>query len=188
MTEKLNRSAREGSVDALYSILAEHDDDSIADTPLHIAASVGNTHYAMEIATLKPPLARQLNRQGLSPMHVALQNRHKQVVRALLAIDRELVRVKGKGRITPLHYVAEMEDLDLLAEFLSACPSSIEDLTVQCETAVHVAVKNKRLAVVEVLIGWLIRVNKKEVLQWKDEDGNTVLHIATSTKQPKVML
>ncbi|KAJ0083631.1 hypothetical protein Patl1_29810 [Pistacia atlantica] len=153
MTEKLNRSAREGNVDALYSILAEHDDDSIADTPLHTAASVGNTHYAMEIATLKPPLARQLNRQGLSPMHVALQNRHKQVL-----------------------------------NFSSACPSSIEDLTVQCETAVHVAVKNKRLAVVEVLIGWLIRVNKKEVLQWKDEDGNTVLHIATSTKQPKVML
>ncbi|KAH7571131.1 hypothetical protein ACOSP7_019771 [Xanthoceras sorbifolium] len=195
MDERLKRYAEAGDVDALYSIISQDPDvvetlDRIPliDTPLHTAASAGNTHFAMEMASLKPSFAWKLNSHGLSPMHLALQNGHDQLVTSMVTlIDSDLVRVKAKGRITPLHYVAEMENNDLLAEFLSACPSSIEDLTVRCETAVHVAVKNGRLSAFKVLLGWLRRVNKEEILKWKDEDGNTVLHIATSTNQPEVM-
>ncbi|KAL5750815.1 hypothetical protein ACOSP7_025418 [Xanthoceras sorbifolium] len=194
MDDTLKRSAEDGDVEALYSILAldpysleRIDQVPIVDTPLHIAASLGHTNYAMEIASLKPTLAWKLNHLGLSPMHLALQNGHHQLVTAMITIDSEFVRVKAKGRITPVHYLAKTENIDLLAEFLSACPSSIEDLTVQCETAVHVAVKNKRYGAFKVLLGWLRRVNKEEILKWKDGDGNTVFHIATSTNQPEVM-
>ncbi|KAK0575166.1 hypothetical protein LWI29_034885 [Acer saccharum] len=195
MDERLKISAEAGDVDALYSIIS-HDPDvletldqiPLIDTPLHIAASVGNTHFALEIATLKPSFAWKLNGYGLSPMHLALLNGHVQLATSMVTvIDSELVRVKGKGRITPLHLVAQMGNIDLLAEFLSACPSSIEDLTVRCETAVHVAVKNGRLSAFKVLLGWLRRVNMEEILKWNDEDGNTVLHIATSTCQPQVV-
>ncbi|KAK1551862.1 hypothetical protein Q3G72_006094 [Acer saccharum] len=195
MDDSLKRSAEAGDVDALYSIIS-HDPDvletldriPLIDTPLHIAASVGNTHFALEMATLKPSFAWKLNGHGLSPMHLALLNGHDQLVTSMITvIDSELVRVKAKWRMTPLHYVAQTENIDLLAELLSACPSSIEDLTVRCETAVHVAVKNGRLSAFKVLLGWLRRANKEEILKWKDEDGNTVLHIATFTNQPKVV-
>ncbi|KAJ4712633.1 Ankyrin repeat family protein [Melia azedarach] len=194
MEQSLNKSAGCGDVEALYSILSadphvldRFDQISFVDNPLHIAAAAGNTHFAMEIATLKPSLAWKLNHLGFSPMHLALQNGHDQLVRAMLTIDSEFVRVKAKGRVTPLHYVAQIEDVDLLVDFLSVCPSSIEDLTVQCENAAHLAVKNYRFRAFEVLLGWLKRTNKEEILKWKDEDGNTVLHIATDTNQPKVM-
>ncbi|KAK3227638.1 hypothetical protein Dsin_007500 [Dipteronia sinensis] len=195
MDERLKNSAEAGDVDALYSIISHNldvletlDRIPLIDTPLHIAASVGNTHFALEIATLKPSFAWKLNGHGLSPMHLALLNGHDQLAISMVTvIDSELVRVKGKGRITPLHLVAQMDNIDLLAEFLSACPSSIEDLTVRCETAVHVAVKNGRLSAFKVLLGWLQRVNMEEILKWNDEDGNTVLHIATSTCQPQVV-
>ncbi|KAL5763494.1 hypothetical protein ACOSP7_019758 [Xanthoceras sorbifolium] len=195
MDERLKRSAEAGDVDALYSMISEDPDVMetldrlpLIDTPLHIAASAGNTHFAMEVASLKPSFAWKLNSRGLSPMHLALQNGHYQLVTSMITlIDSELVRVKGKWRMTPLHYVAQTENIELLAEFLSACPSAIEDLTVRCETAVHVAVKNCRLSAFKVLLGWLRRVNKEEILKWKDEDGNTVLHIATFTNQPKVV-
>ncbi|EOY24184.1 PREDICTED: ankyrin repeat-containing protein At2g01680 [Theobroma cacao] len=194
MDKRLKKAAEDGDVDTLYALLAQDpylldriDQIPIVETPLHVAASFGRTHFALEIATLKPSLALKLNHIGLSPMHLALGNGYIHTARGLITVDPELIRVKGRERITPLHYVAETEHVDLLAEFLWVCPGSVEDLTVRCETAVHVAVKNHKSRAVKVLVGWLQRVNKEEILNWKDEDGNTVLHIATSTNQPKVM-
>ncbi|MBA0762192.1 hypothetical protein Gotri_024734 [Gossypium trilobum] len=132
----------------------------------------------MEVANLKPSLSSKLNHMGLSPLHLALQHNCSHMVRGLITINSELIRVKAKGMITPLHYLAQIDDADLLAEFLFACPSSIEDTTVKFETAVHIAVKNGSISALKVLLGWLNRVNKEDILNWKDEDGNTALHIA----------
>ncbi|XP_012472106.1 ankyrin repeat-containing protein BDA1 [Gossypium raimondii] len=159
----------------------------IADTPLHEAARSDKPHFAMEVANLKPSLSSKLNHMGLSPVHLALQHNCSHMVRGLITINSELIRVKAKGMITPLHYLAQIDDADLLAEFLFACPSSIEDTTVKFETAVHIAVKNRSIRALKVLLGWLNRVNKEDILNWKDEDGNTALHIAVSTNQPQVV-
>ncbi|XP_048140877.1 ankyrin repeat-containing protein BDA1-like [Rhodamnia argentea] len=190
------------SVNELYSLIER--DENILDhgsqgpfpnTPLHVAAEQGKTKVAMEIATLKPPFARKLNRGGYSPMHLALQKKHYGTVRALMTLNPELVRVRGRGGITPFHFVAgekgdnaneNVELLELLAEFLWA-KSSIEDLTNQCEIAVHVALKNHNLEGFKVLFGWLKRVNLTEILDWKDQDGNTVLHIAILKRQPEII-
>lgn len=190
-------------VNKLYSLIELNekllDDGSkgpFPNTPLHDAAGKGKTKVAMEIAILKPSFARKLNRKGYSPMHLALQNKHYGTVRALMTLNSKLIRVRGRGGITPLHFVAmekghnveeDMELLEILAEFLYACKSSIEDLTNQCETAVHVAVKRDNIQAFEVLFGWLNRVYLKEILDWKDEDGNTVLHIAVLAKQAKIV-
>ncbi|XP_010039477.2 ankyrin repeat-containing protein BDA1 [Eucalyptus grandis] len=157
------------------------------DTPLHFAAEAGKTQVAMEIAILRPSFARELNPEGYSPMHLALQREQYHTVRALMTLDPELVRVRGQCGFTPLHYVARKEgdnELELLAEFLCACKSSIEDLTSKCETAVHVAVNSHNLKAFKVLFRWLKRVHLTEILDWKDQDGNTVYNIA-STKEPQ---
>ncbi|XP_048140806.1 ankyrin repeat-containing protein BDA1-like [Rhodamnia argentea] len=199
----LQEATAADSVNELYSLIEE--DENLLDhgsqgpfpnTPLHVAAEQGKTKVAMEIATLKPPFARKLNRGGYSPMHLALQKKHYRTVRALMTLDPELVRVRGRGGITPLHFVAgekgdngwdSVELLELLAEFLSACKSSIEDLTNQCETAVHVAVRTGNSEAFKVLFGWLKRVHLTRILDWKDQNGDTVLHIAASEKQPKII-
>ncbi|KAL3742380.1 hypothetical protein ACJRO7_017799 [Eucalyptus globulus] len=150
----------------------------------------------MEIATLKPLFAQKLNYRGYSPMHLALQNKHYDIVRALMILDPKLIRVRGRGRITPLHFVAKeigdneqenVELLELLAEFLYACKSSIEDLTNQCKTAIHVAVKTGNTEAFKVLFGWLKRVHLTKILDWKDQNGDTVLHIAASKRQPEII-
>ncbi|KAK8505631.1 hypothetical protein V6N13_073391 [Hibiscus sabdariffa] len=195
MDEQLRTVAENGDVDALYTKLADDpymldriDHIPIFDTPLHVAVVAGRTHFAMEVANLKPSLACKLNHMGLSPLHLALQHKCIKMVRGLIRINSQLIRVKGKGMITPLHYVAQIEDPYLLAEFLSACPSSIEDTTVYCETAVHVAIRNGSIRCLEVLVGWLRRVDKEDVLNWKDEDGNTALHAAVSSGQTEASL
>ncbi|KAL4377031.1 hypothetical protein GQ457_02G030420 [Hibiscus cannabinus] len=46
------------------------------DTPLHVSADLGNTGFATEMMSLKPSFARKLNRDGFSPIHLALLKDH----------------------------------------------------------------------------------------------------------------
>ncbi|ESQ38432.1 hypothetical protein EUTSA_v10029125mg [Eutrema salsugineum] len=122
--EKFKKAAQDGDIERLYQLIAEDPDllghfDKVplCETPLHIAAERGQTHFAMELMTFKPLLASKLNVAGFSPMHLALQNNHIRMV----------------------------------------------------------------------LYGWVKRENRKEILDWKDEDGNTAFHIAASMNQTEVM-
>ncbi|KAJ4726469.1 Ankyrin repeat-containing protein [Melia azedarach] len=188
-------------IDALYAkirrdgnFLENIDKISFVDTPLHSAARTGNTDFVIEITRLKPSFARKLNHEGYSPMHLALQNGKAQTVLQLLDIDPELVRVKGREGITPLHYASEKGDVYLLAEFLSVSPKSLEDVTNHGDTALHIALKYGKIEAFEVLTRrppWLgseeAQYCNKRILNWKDRDGNTLLHIATSKNQLQVV-
>ena len=198
---KLNEVAQHGNIEAFYNliirkdvkILEDIDELPFADTPLHIAASAGGSQhiqFAMEMMRLKPSFARKPNRNGYSPIHLALQNGHTKMVCRLLHIDGDLVRVKGKMGITPLHEVAAAaateQQLDLLVKFLSACPNSIEDETIQNQTALHIALENNNLDAFKCLVRWLRKnksENAREILNRRNEEGNTVLHVAVSKNQ-----
>ncbi|CAH2041502.1 unnamed protein product [Thlaspi arvense] len=79
---------------------------------------------------LKPSSGRKLNPDGFSALHMALQNGHSYTADRLTGFDKELLRVKGRNGFTPLHAVAQRDEIELLAEFLRANPESIEDLTI----------------------------------------------------------
>ncbi|XP_039166723.1 ankyrin repeat-containing protein BDA1-like [Eucalyptus grandis] len=195
----LQEAIEADNVDELYSlieldekILDDGFEGPFSNTPLHDAAGMGKTKVAMEIATLKPSFTRKLNCRGYSPMHLALKEKHYGTARALMTLDPEVIRVRGREGYSPLHFVAgeilqdqtELQELhELLAEFLSTCKSSIEDLTNQCEIAVHFSVRKGNTKALEILLGWLKRVHLTKILNWKDQNGNTVLHIAIIKQQ-----
>ncbi|KAL7216003.1 hypothetical protein ACSBR1_028033 [Camellia fascicularis] len=209
-------AAEAGDISLLYGCIQDYpkfldsiDQIPFVDTPLHIAASAGHAHFALEMMRLMPSFAKKLNPQGLSPLGLALQsteglsnlprmegliskgldlrNRITSTIRRLINFDKELIRVKGRESFTPLHYVAEKGDIDLLAEFLCACPKSIMDRTIRDETALHIAVKNSKPEAFKVLLVCLCRIREHhDVLRWKDDEGNTLLHIAVSTSQTQV--
>ncbi|KAK7814532.1 ankyrin repeat-containing protein bda1, partial [Quercus suber] len=136
--------------------LLEHIDElPFANTPLHIVASAGHIPFAIEVMGLKPSFALELNPDGFSPIHLALQNRHIELVQRLLQFDGDLACVEGRERLTPLHYVVATSDhhLDLLEEFLLVCLDSIADVTVQDETALHIALKYDKLETFKVFCG-----------------------------------
>ncbi|CAL5360725.1 unnamed protein product [Camellia sinensis] len=193
--ERLMATAEAGKIDGLYECIKDdpHVLDGIdkipfVDTPLHIAASAGHAHFALEIMRLNPSFSKKLNPEGLSPLDLALRKRElrkkfSQIIRQLINFDKELIRVKGRESFTPLHYVAEKGDINLLAEFLLACPESIMDRTIRAETALHIAVKNSKLEACKVLLGWLRRSLNLQLLNSEDEKGNTVQHIAVSNSE-----
>ncbi|GLU07205.1 hypothetical protein SLE2022_241700 [Rubroshorea leprosula] len=200
MDERMRDVAEAGDIDALYALIQENsfvlesiDRFPFVDTPLHIAASKGHIDFAMEMMNLKPSYARKLNPTGLSPMHLALLNCQIHVVRELLKVDKDLVRVKGRGGMTPLHFaVVEKGNLDLIAEFLEACPECITDVTIQGQNAIHIAISNNNSETLELLVRWLEKITHKDADIWNkqvlngiDRGGNTVLHIAASNSHPQ---
>ncbi|KAL9671085.1 hypothetical protein QQ045_008650 [Rhodiola kirilowii] len=199
--DSIMKAADCGDISAFYReiprnphILEQLDDLPFAQTPLHVAASKGHGRFFIELMRLMPSLARKLNCDGFSPLHLALVDSKMDLTRMILRIvhvDPELIRVKSKEGITLLHYVAELGKLTLLSEFLSICPESINDMTIQGQTALHIAAKHVQHSAIEVLLGWLERgfyqevINlKQKVVNWQDDEGNTVLHIAALMNDP----
>lgn len=95
--------------------------------------------------------------------------------------------------MTALHLVAKKGDVDLLTEFLQACPESIRDADANGETALHIAVINKKYEELQVLTGWMQRRRKSDdgytedhVFNKRDRKGNTALHLAAFENDYKV--
>lgn len=127
---KLKVAAEEGRINLLYevieddpSILENIDSIQFVETPLHIAASKGHLPFAIEVMNLKPSFAWKLNPKGFSPIHLAMKKNHKNMVLSFVDMNKELVRIKGREGWTPLHSANYSEKVDLLSEFLIACPS-----------------------------------------------------------------
>ena len=143
--ERLKQIAQYGNIDAFYKLIQEDvklleaiDELSFVDTPLHIAALIGNVPFAMEMMRLKPSLVSKPNPDGFSPLHLALLRGQIEMVRRLLQVDGDLVRVKAKEGMTLLQY-AVITDVhpDLLVEFLSVCPHSIKQVTIRNDRSTY---------------------------------------------------
>ncbi|KAM6557334.1 hypothetical protein CsatB_004353 [Cannabis sativa] len=203
MNEMLRRAAEMGDIEMLYRsihndpcILERIDQQQFVETPLHVAVSHNQILFAMEIMMLKPSFAKKLNLDGFTPLHLALQNRPQttEMVNRVVRVDSNLVRVRGREGKTPLHCVAEEGNLEFLKMFLSLCPLSIQDVTVNNETALFVAVSHGRPEAFEILVKGLCsarrrgyKIPSKILMKCNDDETNNVLHIAALTNQPQVL-
>ncbi|XP_039071980.1 ankyrin repeat-containing protein BDA1-like [Hibiscus syriacus] len=175
MDPSLKEAAETENIDALHLLIRDDpyilerlDQVPFVETPLHVAA--GKLHvaadnrrfrFAMEMMSLKPLFTEKLNPNGFSPMHLALRTEQAKLVLRLLKTDKDL------------------------SFFLDACPGCIED-----ETALHLALKEDQIEAFTLLIGWLQRTRRtqrsvlsfeKKLANWKDDDGNTLLHFAAKS-------
>ncbi|KAL1205898.1 Ankyrin repeat-containing protein BDA1 [Cardamine amara subsp. amara] len=200
----LEAAAKSGNIDLLYELIHEDpyvlnkiDNVPFVDTPLHVAAVAGQIEFAMEVMNLKPSFARKLNADGLSPLHLAVDHSHFWLVLEIVKVDPSLVRLKGRHGMTPLLFAVSRKNIDVISEFFLVCPESIVDANVNGENALHIAVKNddqREGVVVKVLMGWILRLCQKDaertetrVINRRDKDGNTALHLAASENNRQAM-
>ncbi|XP_022973226.1 ankyrin repeat-containing protein BDA1-like [Cucurbita maxima] len=195
MNQRLNAVASSGDIDSLYLILQEDayileriDQVPFVDTPLHISASAGHVPFSLEIMRLKPSLAKKLNPEGYSPIHLALQNNQTKTVLRLVDIDRDLVCIQGRDGLTPLHIAASGGMDDILAKFLTSCPKSIKQLTNRNESALHIAVKREDIESVKILLQWIQQTCMTSILNWCDDEGNNAMHRVALGNQIEVSI
>ncbi|XP_043717962.1 ankyrin repeat-containing protein BDA1-like [Telopea speciosissima] len=197
MDPRLMEVAKNGDINAFYSLLGEDpsileyvEKISFINTPLHYAVSAGNICLVKEIINLKPSYTLKLNQDGFSPLHLASKDGNLEMVKVLLkdeSGDDGLCNLRGREKMIPLHCAAIEGHIKVLEELLSSCPNSIKALTVREESVVHLAVKSDEVKTFKALLSWVQKHWHHDILSWKDEEGNTVLHLATSKGQYEIV-
>ncbi|KAL7214551.1 hypothetical protein ACSBR1_026875 [Camellia fascicularis] len=172
----------------LESFLAQEDGPWQGCNPLLIACEQSKVKCAMEIIRLKPELVWGKNQEGYSPMHFSSEDGLVPVVKALAELTVGLCHVRDNNSRTPLHVAALKGREEVVRTLVMACPESLKRMTSLQETALHLALKQKQYAAFEVLMKEIEKHKQEELLNWKDHEGNTLLHIATSHKQPQVLV
>ncbi|KAK9274351.1 hypothetical protein L1049_019165 [Liquidambar formosana] len=146
---------------------------------LHVAASAGHTEIVKEILKARPEFARKKDIHGCTPLHLACSKGHLEITRELLRLDTDLCSLQDNDGRTPLHCAAIRGRVNIIDEILSTSLESAEMVTKQGETVLHLGVKNNQYDAVRYLMETL---NIAKLINMTDNDGNTILHIATAGK------
>ncbi|CAN1126731.1 Ankyrin repeat-containing protein BDA1 [Linum perenne] len=189
MDLKLMEACQSGNVNILHQLLRSNPFllHLTPVNPLHMAAIAGHVDFTKEILKLKPELAIELNQDGFSALHYAAANGKLEIVRELVKVNKDLCRIQGIDKKTPLHSAAVRGKGEVIMEMVMSCPDCVEDVSDEKETALHLAVKNSQFGAIKVLVDWIAEMNKGRVLNSKDEQGNTVLHLASWKKHRQVI-
>ncbi|XWS70324.1 hypothetical protein CRYUN_Cryun03dG0038300 [Craigia yunnanensis] len=148
-------------------------------TSLHVAASAGHTDVAKEILRARPEFSWKKDMIGCTPLHLSCSKGHLEITRELLRLDADLCSLQDNEGRTPLHWAAIKGRVNIVDEILSMSLESAEMKTKHGETVLHLAVKNNQYEVVRYLVD---NLNISKLVNFPDNDGNTVLHIATAGK------
>ncbi|XP_022636121.1 ankyrin repeat-containing protein BDA1-like [Vigna radiata var. radiata] len=186
-------AAATGNVDELERLMREDIlvMDSVAllgaQTPLHIASMCGHVSFVQKMLKLKKQFVNELNQNGFTPMHLASVNDHVEVVLKLLNVDHQLCHIQGREGTLPLHYASVKGRIHVMTMLLSAAPLTVQAKTSTGETSLHIAVKNSQFDAVKFLVNYAKTLKmERELLNDKDNQANTVLHLARSRKQYQV--
>ncbi|XP_077242188.1 uncharacterized protein LOC143882605 [Tasmannia lanceolata] len=161
-------------------LVAEQDSPS---TSLHVAASMGYSDIVEEILKVGPEFASKLDSRGCSPLHLASAKGHLAVTQQLLRIDCHLCLLTDDNGRTPLHLAAIGGKVSVLNEILSKNLDSARKLTKQGETILHLSVANNQYYALKYLAETVSITN---FINLPDGNGNTVLHLATERRLPKM--
>ncbi|KAG8363458.1 hypothetical protein BUALT_Bualt19G0024600 [Buddleja alternifolia] len=192
-TRLIEEAAEKGDVQKLHNLIKDDPyllrtvSISSKESPLHISCISGHVDFVKEIINLRPELATELNRDGLSPLHIASANGDIEIVKELLKLGHHLCLVKGKEKRIPLHYAVAKGRTQVIRELLSASFDTITEVTARGESCFHLAVKNNQFEAFMVLADNVVVYDKEDVLNSKDGQGNTILHLAAFKKQYEVV-
>ncbi|KAJ6347801.1 hypothetical protein OIU76_004317 [Salix suchowensis] len=158
--------------------------NSQEDTVLHLAAregkaeqDTGNGELAIFLASKDPEVAYYNNKNGRSPLYLAVENGNKKgILDDLLKSKREDGDALPKGK-SPVHAAIERRDIGILKKIVEAKPELLrltdEELGNSLHYASSIACKNDSVDVVKEYLD--IFPYPKEFLNKK---GQNILHVA----------
>ncbi|KAL5975628.1 hypothetical protein ACLOJK_019953 [Asimina triloba] len=154
----------------MHDLIAKIVQGSNGSSILHTSAILGHIEFAKEILHRKPELAGSFHSQGSSPLHLAASYGHLEIVKVLLKVDSG----QGQGR--------EDSSPCSCREWLNAGSERVGSSQTNSdsgETAFHLCVKHNHLEALKLLVD---SVDDASVVNMKDFEDNTILHLATAQK------
>lgn len=132
-----------------------------------------------ELLEARQEFAWKKDLNGHTPLHLSCSKGHLEITRELLKLDPDLSSLPDNEGRTPLHWAAIKGRINIIDEILSLNLQSAEMRTIHGETVLHLAVKNNQYEAVKYLMETL---NVTKLANMPDNDGNTILHLATAGK------
>ena len=180
-------AAQHGNIECLKTCLnfipIDAQDKSGA-TMLFKASEANQVNIVQHLISQSATLTLQ-NKNGLNPLHIALQNKQLDCARILLTYPS--LNVPDKHNKTPLLYAIETGNFELVKALFDKAPESFSALTKQNENALHLAIKSKNEDFILKIIDLLISTNQKHAINAVDDEGNIPLFMATWNKHEKVV-
>ncbi|KAK0596090.1 hypothetical protein LWI29_012721 [Acer saccharum] len=155
--------------------------------PLHHACKHGNLHIAMEMGKRKPQLATIANEDGNIAMHLVSAIGDVKMVEFLEELHPGSCLVENKSSMIPLQIAVVKGHSVVIKKLISLYPESLEKLTSKQETVFHLALKNSQSDAFQVLVEEAKKLNQGHLLEKKDDEGNTVLQIATFKRLTQIV-
>ncbi|KAK6919047.1 Ankyrin repeat, partial [Dillenia turbinata] len=158
--------------------------DHLGKSPVH-AAILGKKTGALEmIYNMKPELFRLKDEENQTPLHWAVREGYLEGIHFMLEQSTVDVYEVDKSGSCPLHLASSEGHADIVQELLKYCPEAKELLNGQGQNILHVAAMRGRFNVVEYLLKGQDHV---KLINDKDVQGNTPLHLATIHCRPRIV-
>ncbi|MED6109982.1 hypothetical protein PIB30_038696 [Stylosanthes scabra] len=155
------------------------------ETPLHTAAVLGDLQLCEILLSKEPSLATQVDsEQGHSPLHLASAEGHTKVVKALLMANSDTCLIQDKHGNLPLHLAASRGQIGAIEELIRFKPCSVWEM-VDDGSVLHLCVRFNHLEAFKFIVESVH--GAKHLLYAIDKDGNTLLHLAVSLRQIKMI-
>ena len=91
------------------------------------------------------------DKKGKTPLHIAAENGHTEIVKALLTGEGIDINARGDSNLTPLHYAARNGHIEVV-EVLLKNGAPVDLVSDEYDTPLHYAAQNGHTKVVEVLL------------------------------------
>ncbi|PQQ08167.1 protein ACCELERATED CELL DEATH 6-like [Prunus yedoensis var. nudiflora] len=122
--------------------------------------------------------------KGRTPLHCAASIGYLEGVRLLLGKRLSDCHQEDNDGNFPIHSASSKGHVDIVRELLRHCPDSKELTNSSGQNILHVAARCRK----DNLVNYFLKKVKFQMLiNQKDNDGNTPLHLATMHRHPKVV-
>ena len=127
----------------------------------------------------------EFDKFGRTPFHYAAQFGCDEVAMLLSKLDIDLARIPDRDGMSALHIAAKNGHYKFIRKLLNYCPDICELLDNKDMTAIHAAVESEKPRVVEYFLESKLF---QGVINRKDKNGNTPLHLAAIHEDPYIFL
>ncbi|RZC49507.1 hypothetical protein C5167_017933 [Papaver somniferum] len=164
---------------------------SFCRTPLHISAMCSDITFAAKILGKRCDLALKTDSQGFTPLHLASTRTSHCMVKLLVEVNSDACMYQDQyGRI-PLYLAAMNDHIRIMEVLLGKRPEAIHPRHDRDENILHFCVKHNKLKSLKFLVEYLVGAqpaNRNDIsVNSKDNDGNTILHLAAEMKKFKIL-